>query len=184
MQSKQKSELEIKKLANQIRQNIIKMLLEAKSGHSAGPLGMADIFATLYFHVLDHDPKNPGWPARDRLFLSNGHICPVWYATLAQAGYFSLTELKTLRKINSRLQGHPHNMSLPGIENSGGPLGQGLSQAIGAALAARMDGKKNRIYCLMSDGEHDEGQIWEAVLLRTGNCTSRFRAARRWKGSF
>lgn len=161
----QKSALEINKIANQIRQDIIEMLLEAGSGHSAGPLGMADVFAVLYFNILNHDPKNPGWPERDRLFLSNGHICPVWYATLANAGYFAREELKTLRKINSRLQGHPHNLALPGIENSGGPLGQGLSQAIGAALAARMDGKKHRIYCLASDGEQDEGQTWEAVML-------------------
>src|SRR3989344_4074686 len=159
-----KTELEIKKIANDIRQDIIKMLLEAGSGHSAGPLGMADVFATLYFHVLNHDPKNPKWQERDRVFLSNGHICPVWYATLAHAGYFPVTELKTLRKINSRLQGHPHYMEPPGVENSGGPLGQGLSQAIGAALSAKMDGIKNRIYCLLSDGEHDEGQTWEAIM--------------------
>ncbi len=161
---KPKPELEIKAIANEIRKDIIKMLLAAGSGHSAGPLGMADIFAALYFQVLKHDPKNPRWAERDKLFLSNGHICPVWYATLAQAGYFPREELKTLRKLGTRLHGHPHNLALPGLENSGGPLGQGLSQAIGAALAARMDGKKQRIYCLLSDGEHDEGQTWEAVM--------------------
>jgi|SRR3989338_4912678 len=165
MISKPKSELEIKQIANEIRKDIVNMLLAAGSGHSAGPLGMADVFAALYFNVLKHDPKNPRWSERDRLFLSNGHICPVWYATLAQAGYFPISELKTLRKLGTRLHGHPHNLVLPGVENSGGPLGQGLSQAIGAALAARMDAKKHHIYCLMSDGEHDEGQTWEAILL-------------------
>src|SRR3990167_1341590 len=160
----QKPILEIKQLANRIRQDIIKMLIEAGSGHSAGPLGMADVFAALYFHVLKHDAKNPSWADRDKVFLSNGHICPVWYATLAHAGYFPVHELKTLRKLGTRLQGHPHNLELPGIENSGGPLGQGLSQAIGAALAAKLDGKRSRIYALLSDGEHDEGQTWEAIL--------------------
>lgn len=161
---KPKPELEIKQIANQIRQDIIKALLSAGSGHSAGPLGMADIFATLYFHILKHDPNRPNWTERDKVFLSNGHICPVWYTTLAHAGYFSLEELKTLRHLGTRLHGHPHNLALPGVENSGGPLGQGLSQAVGAALAARLDKKDNWIYCLMSDGEHDEGQIWEAVM--------------------
>ena len=160
----QKPILEIKQLANRIRQDIIKMLIEAGSGHSAGPLGMADVFAALYFHVLKHDPKNPSWADRDKVFLSNGHICPVWYATLAHAGYFPVHELKTLRKLGTRLQGHPHNHELPGVENTGGPLGQGLSQAIGAALASKLDGKRNRIYALLSDGEHDEGQTWEAIL--------------------
>jgi len=156
--------LEIKHIANNIREDIIKMLLEAKSGHSAGPLGMADIFATLYFHVLNYDPKKPNWKDRDRFFLSCGHICPVWYATLAHAGFFPVSELKTLRKIGTRLQGHPHNLSTPGVENTGGPLGQGLSQAIGTALALKLDNSKSRVYCVLSDGEHDEGQIWEAVM--------------------
>src|SRR3989304_6554792 len=119
----------LKNTANNIRQSIIEMLIEAKSGHTAGPLGMADIFTLLYFHILKHDPKNPDWPERDRLILSNGHICPVRYATMAHAGYFPLTELKTLRKINSRLQGHPHRGALPGVETTSGPLGSGLSQA-------------------------------------------------------
>lgn len=140
------------------------MLLEAGSGHTAGPLGMADVFTALYFAVLKHDPTRPWWVGRDRLFLSNGHICPVWYATLAQAGYFPRAELRTLRKLGSRLQGHPHARGLPGVENTAGPLGQGLPQAIGAALAARMDGRSSRTYCVMSDGEHEEGQIWEAVM--------------------
>lgn len=161
--------LEIKKIANSIREDIIKMLVEAKSGHSAGPLDMADVFAALYFHVLHHDPKKPNWPERDKLFLSCGHICPVWYATLAHAGYFPIKELLTLRKLGTRLHGHPHNLALPGVENSGGPLGQGLSQAIGAALAARLDKSKARIFCIMSDGEHDEGQTWEAIMFAGKN---------------
>ncbi len=151
-------------IANDIRQDIIKILVEAGSGHSAGPLGMADVFTALYFQILNIDPENPTWKDRDRVVLSNGHICPVWYATLAAAGYFPKEELLTLRKIDSRLQGHPHFGSLPGVENTGGPLGQGLSQAAGMALAAGMNHQKHHIYCLMSDGEHDEGQTWEAVL--------------------
>ena len=128
--------------ANQIRQDIVGMLVEAGSGHSAGPLGMADVFTALYFHVLNHNPKEPNWPDRDRLFLSNGHICPVQYAALARAGYFHIEELKTLRKLGSRLQGHPHRGDLPGIETTSGPLGSGLSQAAGMALASRLDKKK------------------------------------------
>lgn len=156
--------VKLQKKANQIRQDIIKMLVEAGSGHSAGPLGMADVFTALYFKVLRHNPQKPDWEERDRVVLSNGHICPVWYATLAHAGYFPISELKTLRKLNSKLQGHPHRDSLPGVENTGGPLGQGLSQAIGMALAAKMDGKKYRIYCLMSDAEQQEGQTQEAIM--------------------
>ena len=159
----------LQKTANTIRQDIIKMLVEAGSGHSAGPLGMADIFTALYFDVLNHKPNNPKWEDRDRVVLSNGHIVPVLYATLAQAGYFPKEEIYTLRKINSRLQGHPHVGTTPGIENTGGPLGQGLSQAIGMALAAKFDNKKHWTYCLMSDGEHDEGQIWEAVMFAGKN---------------
>lgn len=154
----------LEETANSIRQDIIKMLVRAGSGHSAGPLGMADVFAAFYFHILNHDPQRPDWPERDRLVLSNGHICPVLYATLARAGYFPLEELKTLRQINTRLQGHPHRGTLPGVETTSGPLGSGLSQAIGMALAARMDGKRNRIYCLLSDGEQQEGNNWEAVM--------------------
>jgi transketolase len=150
--------------ANRIRQSIIETLLEAGSGHSAGPLGMADIFTALYFHVLNHDPKNPDWPDRDRLVLSNGHICPARYVTMAYAGYFPIEELKTLRKINSRLQGHPHRTALPGVETTSGPLGSGISQAIGMALAAKLDNKKYWIYCLTSDGEHQEGNTWEAIM--------------------
>lgn len=157
------------KIAEGIREDIIKALVEAGSGHSAGPLGMADVFTALYFAILNIDPQNPTWKARDRVVLSNGHIAPVWYVTLAHAGFFPKEELLTLRKINSRLQGHPHFGSLPGIENTGGPLGQGLSQAIGMALAAKMNAEKHHIYCLMSDGELDEGQNWEAFLFAGKN---------------
>ena len=159
----------LQEIANQIRQDIIAMLVEAGSGHSAGPLGMADVFTALYFNVLNHNPKDPKWPERDRLVLSNGHICPLWYATLANVGYFPREELKTLRKFGTRLQGHPHNLDTPGVENSGGPLGQGLSQAAGMALGAKLDNKRCRIFCLMSDGEHDEGQTWEAILFAGKN---------------
>ena len=160
--------LELETKANDIRMSIIEMLVEAGSGHTAGPLGMADIFTLLFFHALKHDPKNPGWPARDRVVLSNGHICPVYYATLAHSGYLPVEELKTLRKFGTRLQGHPHREYLPILETSSGPLGAGLSQAVGMAIADRMDGGQNSgrtIYALLSDGEHDEGNTWEAVLL-------------------
>lgn len=156
--------LNLEEKANHIRELIIKSLLEAGSGHSAGPMGMADIFASFYFHILNHDPKNPDLPDRDRLILSNGHICPVRYAAMALSGYFPTEELMTLRKINSRLQGHPHRKALPGLETTSGPLGEGLSQAIGIALAAKLDKKEYYIYCLTSDGEHQEGNIWEAAM--------------------
>lgn len=153
--------------ANAIRESIIEMLVAAGSGHTAGPLGMADIFALLYFEVLKHDPKNPDWEERDRLVLSNGHICPVLYAAMANAGYFPIEELLTLRKFGSRLQGHPHRTALPGLETTSGPLGSGLSQAVGMAIAARMDNPytSKYIYCITGDGELNEGQIWEAALL-------------------
>lgn len=151
-------------VAGEIRESIIKMLVEAKSGHVAGPLDMADVFTALYYHILDIDPEDPWRKERDRLVLSCGHICPVWYATLAHRGYFPTKSLQTLRKLGSGLQGHPQYKALPGIENSGGPLGQGLSQAVGMALAYRMDGIKNRVYCVGSDAELQEGQIWEAAM--------------------
>lgn len=160
-------ELELK--ANAIRQSIISMLVAAGSGHTAGPLGMADIFTALYFHVLHHDPKNPEWAERDRLVLSNGHITPVRYAAMAHAGYFPLDELLTLRKFGTRLQGHPEREKLPGIETTSGPLGSGLGQAAGMAYAARMDGQKWRTYCSMSDGEHDEGVLWESAMFAGKN---------------
>ncbi len=157
----------LEKKANDIRQSIITMLLTAGSGHTAGPLGMADIFALLYFKMLKHDPKNPSWEDRDRVVLSNGHICPVLYAAMAHAGYFPLEELATLRKFGSRLQGHPHREYLPYLENSSGPLGSGLSQAAGMALADKIDNgihTERYVYALLSDGEHDEGNTWEGVM--------------------
>jgi len=161
--------IQIEKKANDIRISIIEMLVKAKSGHTAGPLGMADIFATLYFNVLNHNPQKPSLPARDRLILSNGHICPVLYATMAHAGYFPVQDLMTLRQFGSSLQGHPHREWLPALETSSGPLGSGLSQAVGMALAMRMDAGKEKpnrfVYCLMSDGELDEGNTWEAIML-------------------
>lgn len=156
--------LELK--ANQIREDIIRMLLEAGSGHSAGPLDLADIFTAMYFDVLKHDPKNPSWEERDVLILSNGHCVPVQYATMAEAGYFDKKELMTLRKFGSRLQGHPERERLPGLETTSGPLGSGLSQAAGMALAMRMDKQKERrVYVIMGDGEQDEGNVWEAAML-------------------
>ena len=154
----------LEELANQARELLIGELTEAKSGHTAGPLGMADIFTALYFHILNHDPKNPDWEERDRLFLSNGHICPILYAVMAMSGYFPLEELQTLRKFGSRLQGHPERERLPGVETTSGPLGSGLGQAAGYAYAARMDGKKFRVYCAMSDGEQEAGNIWESAM--------------------
>lgn len=152
--------------ANDVREDIIRMLERAGSGHSAGPLGLADIFTALYFDILKHDPKNPDWEERDILLLSNGHCVPVRYAAMAEAGYFDKKELLTLRKLGSRLQGHPERDKLPGMENTSGPLGSGLSQACGMALAQRMDGVKNRwIYVVMGDGEQNEGNVWEAAML-------------------
>lgn len=158
----------LQRAAWQIRQDILTMIYQAGSGHPGGSLGMADLFAALYLgKILRHDPKRPEWDKRDYLLVSNGHISPVIYATLAKAGYFDHKELATFRQVNSRLQGHPHFVPelaerLPGIESTSGPLGQGLSQAAGLALALRLDGKKNTVFCLMSDGEQQEGQIWEA----------------------
>lgn len=166
--------------ANEIREDIIKMLVTAGSGHSAGPLGMADVFTALYFGgKLNLDPENPWREDRDRIVLSCGHICPVLYATLAHAGYFPIEELTTLRKLNSRLQGHPLARSLPGVEITSGPLGQGVSVAVGMALALRAkeegrrkkeEGRKiSRVICITSDGELDEGQTWEAAMFAAKN---------------
>ncbi|MES2623594.1 MAG: transketolase [Patescibacteria group bacterium] len=158
----------IERKAHDIRISIIEMLARAKSGHSGGPLGMADVFATLYFHVLKQDPANPFLAERDRLILSNGHICPVLYASMAHAGYFSLDTLMSLRQFKSVLQGHPHREFLPSLETSSGPLGSGLSQAVGMAIADKRDFGSTYpryIYCMLSDGEHNEGQTWEAILL-------------------
>ncbi len=161
---------ELETLANNARELLIEMLTEAGSGHTAGPLGMADIFTAMYFHVLNHDPKNPDMPDRDRLILSNGHITPIRYVVMAMAGYFPIEELKTLRKFGTRLQGHPERERLPGIETTSGPLGSGLGQAAGYAYAARMDASagsaqaKFRVYCFMSDGEQQEGSTWESAM--------------------
>ncbi len=160
-------DLELK--ANAIREDIIEMLVAAGSGHSAGPLGLADIFAALYFEILNHRPKQPDWVERDRLFLSNGHCVPVRYAAMAESGYFPKSELKTLRKLGSRLQGHPERLRLPGLESTSGPLGSGLSQAAGHALALRMDNSRSRVYCITGDGELDEGNIWEAMMFAAKN---------------
>ncbi|MFA6386265.1 MAG: transketolase [Candidatus Paceibacterota bacterium] len=157
---------ELKIKANDIRKSIVEMLYLAGSGHTAGALGMADIFTYLYFNALRHKPENPYWKDRDHLVLSNWHICPVLYATMAHAGYFKFEELKTLRKFGSPLQGHPHREFLPQVDTSSGPLGEGLSQAVGMAIASRMDnGVDKTIYCLVGDGELNEGQNWEAIML-------------------
>lgn len=156
---------QLEKIANDIRKDIIKTLEHAGSGHSAGPLGMADVFAALYFDVLKHDPKKPDWDERDIFVLSNGHIVPVQYVAMAHAGYFDKKELMTLRRYGSRLQGHPERHALPGMETTSGPLGEGLSQAAGMAYALRMDDVTHRwVYCAMGDGELNEGNIWEAVM--------------------
>ena len=160
-------DLELK--AVRARELVIESLLEAGSGHNAGPLGMADIFTAFYFHILNHDPKNPDWADRDRLILSNGHICPIRYVSMAMAGYFPEEELKTLRKFGTRLQGHPHRTALPGVETTSGPLGEGISQSIGIALAGKLDKKNYHVYCIASDGEHQEGNTWEAAL-----CAARY----------
>ena len=159
-----KSAASLEKKAIKIRKSVIKALLSAGSGHSAGALGMADVFCALYFAIMTHDPKKPLWEDRDRLFLSCGHITPVRYATMAHAGYFPLSYLKTLRKLGSKLQGHPERTKMQGLESTSGPLGEGLAQASGYAYAARMDGKRFRVYCIASDGEHNSGNHWEAVM--------------------
>jgi len=157
-------DLELK--ATEIREDIIRMLEAAGSGHSAGPLGLADIFTALYFDILKHDPKNPSWDERDILLLSNGHCAPVLYATMAEAGYFPVSELLTLRKYGSRLQGHPERTRLVGLETTSGPLGSGLSQACGMSLAMHMNKTQHRwIYVVMGDGELNEGNVWEAAML-------------------
>jgi transketolase len=156
---------QLEKKANDIRMDIIKMLEHAGSGHSAGPLDLSDIFAALYFNIMKHDPKNPDWEERDILILSNGHCTPVRYAAMAHAGYFPREELMTLRKFGSRLQGHPERLKLPGLENTSGPLGSGLSQAAGMAKALQIDQNHTRwIYCVTGDGELDEGNAWEAIM--------------------
>ncbi len=159
----------LEEMANRLRQDVIEMVSRAGSGHIAGPLGMADIISAFYFHLLNHNPKKPNWPDRDRFVLSNGHTCPVLYAALARSGYFPVEELKTLRQLGSRLQGHPHRTALPGLETTSGPLGSGISQAIGIALAGKLDLRKYQVYCMTSDGEHEEGNTWEAVMFAGKN---------------
>ncbi|MBI5476643.1 MAG: transketolase [Ignavibacteriales bacterium] len=158
---------ELPEIARQLRRDVIKMLMISNSGHSGGPLGAADIFSALYFNILKIDAKNPTWKERDFFFLSAGHYCPIWYASLARKGYIPLTELSTLRKINSRLQGHPapgHTHGIPGVELASGSLGQGLSVAVGCALGLRLDKSERRVYVFLGDGELNEGQVWESAM--------------------
>lgn len=165
-------EKKLKKLeliANKLRRHVIEMVATAKSGHQGGPLGMADVFTALYFHELKHRPKDPEWEGRDRLILSNGHICPIRYAAMAESGYFPVAELLTLRKFGSRLQGHPERLRLPGTETTSGPLGEGLAQGAGMAYAAKMDKKKWRVFVATSDAEHEAGLHWEAMLFAGKN---------------
>ncbi len=154
---------DLERMANTIRKDIISMLVAAGSGHSAGPLDLADIATALYFNILNINPKKLSDPDRDRLHISCGHTAPVWYATLARAGFFPIEELKTLRKLGSRLQGHVDRVTTPGIESTAASLGQGLSIACGTAYAGKMDNKTYQTYVILSDGEHDEGSTWEAV---------------------
>jgi transketolase len=154
----------LKNTARQLRRDIIEMTYRAGSGHPGGSLSSAEIMAVIYGYVMRHDPRNPGWPQRDRFFLSKGHACPVLYAVLAETGYFGKDEFKNLRQLGSILQGHPHRLKTPGVEASSGSLGQGLSLAAGAALGLKMDKSSSRVYCLLGDGELQEGQVWEAAM--------------------
>ena len=155
---------ELEATARRIRRHIIRMLAAASSGHPGGSLSAVEILCALYFRVLRHDPEDPSWPDRDRFILSKGHACPVLYATLAECGYLPVDELLTFRKLGSRLQGHAFAGSPPGVEMSSGSLGQGLSYSVGQCLASRLDARDYRVYCLLGDGELDEGQVWEAAM--------------------
>lgn len=155
--------LELEKKAVEIRKDVLKMLMIARSGHTGGSLSVVEILIALYYYKLKNDPSNPEWKERDRFLLSKGHACPALYAVLAHKGYFSKDLLWTLRRLGSLLQGHPQ-VGLSGLEISSGSLGQGLSIADGIALASRMDGLNIRVYCLMGDGETNEGQVWEAAM--------------------
>lgn len=155
---------DLEKISREVRKAVIKMISSSGSGHTAGSLSVSDIMTALYFEIMNHDPKTPNWDDRDRLILSCGHVCPAQYAALSLAGYFPESELKTHRKLGSRLEGHPVRNKLPGVETTSGPLGCGLAQACGISLSARMDGKRFRVYCITSDGEHDSGNHWEAVM--------------------
>ncbi len=165
---------ELQNIAQQLREDVISMLVEAGSGHSAGPLGLADFFAAFFFAQRRHDPLKPTWDGRDRFVLSAGHLCPILYAAMARAGYFPVEELKTLRKLGTRLQGHPSRMDLPGIEFACASLGQGVGASVGMAYAARLDGKKHMTYVLGSDGELNEGSVWEALLFAGGKRLANF----------
>ncbi|KYK29878.1 MAG: transketolase [Candidatus Proteinoplasmatales archaeon SG8-5] len=161
------SEEALKKLdetARQVRRHIIKMVYEAGSGHPGGSLSATDVLVTLYFHTMKHRPEDPQWPERDRFVLSKGHAAPALYGCLAESGYIPVDELKTLRKIGSRLQGHPDMTKTPGVESSTGSEGQGLSNGIGMAIAGKLDRKKYQVYVMIGDGECDCGQIWEAAM--------------------
>lgn len=160
---------ELENIANKLRLHVVDMTYEARSGHPGGSLSAADMMAALYFEVMKHDPKNPAWADRDRFVLSKGHVAPVLYAALAEAGYFPVEDLKTLRKIDSKLQGHPVRGKVPGVEMSTGSLGQGLSMACGIALAGKMDGKDYKTICMLGDGELQEGQNWEAAMFARQN---------------
>lgn len=166
---------DLKKRANTIRKDIIEMIYSAKSGHPGGSLSSADIVTALYFHIMNHNPKDPFWAGRDRFILSKGHACPSLYAALAESGYFDVSELKNLRKPKCLLQGHPCTMT-PGIEISTGSLGQGLSIATGIALGLRLDGSSSKVFALLGDGELQSGQIWEAMMaapnFKLGNLTA------------
>jgi len=169
--NKQLTITELEHMAYRLREDVIRMLEHAGSGHSAGPLGLAEIFATLYFDVMRYDPKNPEWDDRDYFFLSNGHCVPIQYAAMAEAGFFPKEELMTLRRLGSRLQGHPERTKLPGLENTSGPLGSGLSQASGVAYTLQyIDKQPHRfVYVVTGDGELDEGNIWEAAMFAGKN---------------
>lgn len=166
---KEYTEQELEKMADRLRLHVIDMTYAAKSGHPGGSLSAADFMSVLYFSKLRHDPKNPQWEDRDRFVLSKGHVAPVLYAALAESGYFPVDELKTLRAIGSRLQGHPVRGKVPGVEMSTGSLGQGLSMACGIALAGKMDGRDYKTYCLLGDGELQSGQNWEAAMFAHQN---------------
>jgi len=154
----------LRRLAVELRQTILRMIATAGSGHPGGSLSMVELLIGVYWHALRHDPKRPDWPDRDLFLLSKGHGCPALYAVLAEQGYFPKEELMTLRRYPTRLQGHPERWSVPGVEISSGSLGQGLSMANGLALADRLDGRARRIFCLLGDGELQEGQVWEAAM--------------------
>lgn len=155
---------ELRLMANTLRQDVIRMLVPAGSGHTAGPLGLAEIFSVLFFSEMEYRPSEPKWEGRDRFVLSNGHVCAILYSAMARAGYFPIEETLSFRKIGSRFQGHPSRHWMPEIENSSGPLGEGLAIASGIAAAGKLDGKQWRVYCVTSDGEHQEGSTWEAVM--------------------